>query len=168
MSLKSCFCLRVWCVWAACLLVGAPGMMAAEGGTKKLRFSEVAKTAASDTRTYKAAGSPGAEKLHVRNQAILTQDHVQSCEAGVENGQWRLRLKMDKEGAAKFREASKRLKGRQIAIIIEDRLVSAPMLMEEIQDGVLIISGNFTEPEARDLAKGLQKPASAVTAPPST
>ncbi|PKM83805.1 MAG: protein translocase subunit SecD [Firmicutes bacterium HGW-Firmicutes-13] len=63
-------------------------------------------------------------------------------------------LEFDREGSEKFAEVTRKWvgTGQPIAIILDDELVSAPVVSSVITDGRGIIQGHFTAEEARDLA----------------
>ena len=61
-------------------------------------------------------------------------------------------LELTPEGAVKFSEATGRLVGKPISIWMDDTLISAPIVNQQITDGSAIIQGNFTIQEAKDLA----------------
>lgn len=63
---------------------------------------------------------------------------------------------MSKEGAEQFAKVTKEGKGRRLGIVINGRLVSAPFIRESIAGGLLEISGNFTEAEAKALSDSLR------------
>ncbi|UQZ33028.1 protein translocase subunit SecD [Paenibacillus sp. PK3_47] len=52
----------------------------------------------------------------------------------------------------KFAEITKRLLGKELAIYLDERLLSAPFVRAELTDGNASISGNYTIDEARELA----------------
>jgi preprotein translocase subunit SecD len=45
---------------------------------------------------------------------------------------------------------------KRVAILLDGRLVMAPIIRPEIPGGVALIEGDFTKKEARDLASGIQ------------
>ncbi|MNB89630.1 bifunctional preprotein translocase subunit SecD/SecF [compost metagenome] len=53
---------------------------------------------------------------------------------------------------AKFAEITKRLLGKELAIYLDENLLSAPFVRAELTDGKASISGNYTLDEARELA----------------
>lgn len=61
-------------------------------------------------------------------------------------------LEFDKEGAGKFDQATAANVGRQIAIVLDGKVISAPVVQERISGGNAQISGNFTTAEAQRLA----------------
>jgi len=60
------------------------------------------------------------------------------------------------EGSVKFGEMTKRCRGRCIAIIVDDKVVSAPSVNDQITGGKGYIRGSFTEDSARSLATMLR------------
>lgn len=56
------------------------------------------------------------------------------------------------EGAKKFAEITKRNVNRPVAIFLDDDLISAPNVQQEIDGGSAVISGQFTTEEAKTLA----------------
>jgi len=61
-------------------------------------------------------------------------------------------LHFDKKGAAKFAYITGKNIGRQLAIVLDNIVQSAPFIDERIPTGDAIIRGNFTMDEAKELA----------------
>lgn len=72
-------------------------------------------------------------------------------------------MTMNAEGAKKWQRLTGDNINRQIAIVLDDYVLSAPNVESEIPGGSSIISGNFTMEEAQDLANLLK--AGALPAP---
>jgi protein-export membrane protein SecD len=68
-------------------------------------------------------------------------------------GQPQVGLNFDDEGARLFAELTKRNIGKQIAIFIDNEIVSAPVVNQEILGGQAVITGNFSPAEANALVK---------------
>lgn len=83
----------------------------------------------------------------VNAQAVLT-----ARSQGATPDQPSVSLTLSKEGAAKFSEATGRLKGKIISIWMDETMISYPTVNEQITDGSAVINGNFTVQEAKDLA----------------
>ena len=64
-------------------------------------------------------------------------------------------LTFDNQGAAKLAQLTTQNVGRQMAIVIDGEVISAPILQEPILGGNLMISGGFTADEAQQLAAAL-------------
>ena len=77
---------------------------------------------------------------------------------------WRVAFQFNAEGSDRFGRITTRLAGdtgnetdnKQMAIILDRRVESAPTVNEAITGGQGVITGDFTEQEARDLAVVLQ------------
>ncbi len=61
-------------------------------------------------------------------------------------------LEFTEEGKQLFAEATKNNIGKQIAIVLDDEIVSAPVVNTEITDGNAMITGHFTPEEAEKTA----------------
>jgi protein-export membrane protein SecD len=59
----------------------------------------------------------------------------------------------NKDGAQIFDEMTKANVGKPLAIFLDNQLIEAPVVQEEIPDGKAVISGNFTVATAQQLAQ---------------
>jgi len=66
-------------------------------------------------------------------------------------------LKFNQEGAKIFKELTRKYLGQSIAIYLDGRLISAPVVREVIENGEAQIIGKFTLDEARLLANRLNQ-----------
>ena len=69
---------------------------------------------------------------------------------------WQVSFQFNSEGAQLFGDLTERLVGRQLAIVLDRRVESAPNVESAITGGEGQITGGFGEQEARDLALVLQ------------
>ncbi len=65
-------------------------------------------------------------------------------------------MRMNAKGARKWAELTSENIGKQIAIVLDDYVYSAPVVQSEIPNGISSISGNFTVEEGQDLANILK------------
>ncbi len=72
-------------------------------------------------------------------------------------------MNMNAEGARKWKRLTSNSIGKRVAIVLDNRVFSAPVVQGEIPNGRSSISGNFTIEEAKDLANILE--AGALPAP---
>ena len=63
-----------------------------------------------------------------------------------------LRVRFTPAGTRKMAALSKDWKGKEIAVIVDGKLVATPLLNTSADSGELIFSGNFTPDESRLLA----------------
>src|SRR6185503_11570628 len=67
-------------------------------------------------------------------------------------GQPVIAFSLTPEGGPKFGALTKANVKRQLAIVLDNKVISAPVIDEEIPSGQGIIRGNFTQQGASDLA----------------
>lgn len=103
---------------------------------------------------YDANGVATNEGLDV----ILTGSDVSSAEAvytqssSSSSASYKVQLNFKDSGKEKFSEATGRLVGQYISIWMDDTLLSAAVVNEQITDGSAVIEGNFTAEEVTTLA----------------
>lgn len=66
-------------------------------------------------------------------------------------------IKFTEKGTALFAKVTGENYRKRLAILSDDTILTAPVIMDSITGGVAVISGNFTEGEAKDLTKKLNK-----------
>lgn len=66
--------------------------------------------------------------------------------------QWTVQVGFDGSGALRLEEFTGAHIGDALGIVIDGRLISAPIINNEIGGGELVVVGNFTEKEAHDLS----------------
>jgi preprotein translocase subunit SecD len=96
-------------------------------------------------------GEP-AERFVVRKRVMVSGDTLIDAQPTVQQGQPVVRFRFDSVGARRFGEATQRNVGRPFAIVLDGKVISAPVIREPILGGEGIISGNFTFESANDLA----------------
>ncbi len=96
---------------------------------------------------------------------MLTDARVQISggEATFSAGQPQVQMELNSDGAKIFARVTGMNVGRQLAIVLDNRIASAPNINEKIPTGSAVISGSFTMQEAKDLALVLR--AGALPAP---
>jgi SecD/SecF fusion protein len=111
---------------------------------------------------YKHAGEENGqattERLLVKKKADLGGDRVTESHAFYGNEGWTVQLKFDTEGAKKFGQITEQYKGHRFAIVLDGIIQSAPVIRDAIYGGDAVITGHFTEKEARGLASVLENP----------
>jgi len=88
---------------------------------------------------------------------ILTGQYLEKAEVSFDQTTFEAEvlLQFDDEGKDIFKELTSSNIGKQLAIYIDDTLISAPVVREAIPNGKARITGNFTTEEAKDLARNL-------------
>ena len=110
-------------------------------------------------KTYR----PGKDKTEstqilVKRRAALTGEYVTRAFAYFDQQGYGVSLELDAEGAKIFDEVARQNKGRQMAIILDGEVISAPVLQSDHFGGRAQITGKFDDKEARDLASALENP----------
>jgi SecD/SecF fusion protein len=106
-----------------------------------------------------ANGGKGAEeRLLVKKKADLGGDRVTNASAFFGNEGWTVQMKFDGEGAKTFGNITEKFKGFRFAIVLDGVIQSAPTIRDAIYGGTAVITGRFTEQEARGLASVLENP----------
>ncbi|MBV6632514.1 MAG: protein translocase subunit SecD [Alphaproteobacteria bacterium] len=91
--------------------------------------------------------------VSIRRDPIVRGDNLVGASTGVGiAGDPVVNFRFDGEGARKFGDATVEHTGRQMAIVLDGEVLSAPVIREPILGGAGQISGNFTVQDASDLA----------------
>lgn len=120
------------------------------GQTAQLEFREVVDPTASVSATL-ATGITGKDL----KRAQVTFDTT--------TGAPQVAISFSSDGAKKFADVTRRLVGKPLAIFLDNRIVTSPVVKQEISDGNAVISGQFTQEQAKTLA--LQLNAGALPVP---
>ncbi len=110
---------------------------------------------------YDASGRP--IKYVVRKRVMVSGDNLVDAQPSFQNGEPVVSFRFDPIGARKFGDVTKKNVGRPFAIVLDNKVISAPVIREPITGGRGVISGRFTVQEATDLALLLR--AGALPAP---
>lgn len=76
---------------------------------------------------------------------------------GGEFGSITVDFELNAEGSEEFAEVTSQNKNRMLAIVLDDKVISAPNINDEIRGGRGMIEGKFTLEEAQDLARILKE-----------
>lgn len=99
----------------------------------------------------------------VQRRVIVAGDTLASASSTFYNGMPVVTFRFDSIGGRRFGDATTENVGKVFAIVLDEKVVSAPVIREPITAGSGQISGNFTVEEAQDLALLLR--AGALPAP---
>ncbi len=90
----------------------------------------------------------------VNKRVILNGDNLINAQPSFDNrnNETIVTFTLDRIGTKKFAKATQRYVGRQLAIILDNKIISAPQIREPIIGGNGQITGNFTFQSATDLA----------------
>jgi len=122
------------------------------GKTAKLNFRLVSNTD-NEFGTNKAITEDG-EELNISKRIIMSGENLIDAQPRLDNqlNQPIVYFSLDRIGALKFGKATTNNVGKRLAIVLDEKIISAPTIREEITSGNGTISGDFTFQEATDLA----------------
>ena len=94
------------------------------------------------------------EKLKVNKRVIMSGDNLINAQPSVDSrtNDTIVSFTLDRVGAKKFAKATTKNVGKKLAIILDNKIISAPQIREPILGGNGQISGNFTFQSATDLS----------------
>lgn len=109
----------------------------------------------------KSAANPGsivapaeeAGRFYLLGPVLLSGKDLTNAEVQPDNlGRMGVSLEFNSEGATLFENATARLVGKQLAIVLDNVVISAPVVQDRISGGRAQITGRFTTDEAARLA----------------
>jgi len=118
------------------------------GKTAQLNFRELEATFSAEATSSANLFGP------FTTLSKLSGKHLKKSEVTFDNntGKPLVSLEFNSEGATLFGEITKNNIGKQVAIFLDNQLVSAPTVEEEISGGNAVIRGDFTLDEAKRLS----------------
>ena len=124
------------------------------GKTANLTFRFITDVDSSDFGSEKMFFEDQNEEAIVSKRIILSGDNLIDAQPRMDaqTNQTVVTFTMDRLGAKKFARATTKGVGKRLAIILDDKIISAPVIREPIAGGNGQISGNFTFQSATDLA----------------
>ena len=105
----------------------------------------------------------GSAAYVVRKRVMVGGDTLVDAQPTFQNNEPVVSFRFDAAGAKRFGEATRENVGKPFAIVLDNKVISAPVIREPILGGSGIISGSFTVQSASDLALLLR--AGALPAP---
>lgn len=124
-------------------------------GTNRIRV-EIPDVADPD-KVFNLIGEPAVLEFYDPDgKLIMTGDRIVNAQAGQQYGEIVVYFTLNSVGAREFGDATARLVGRPIRIVLDGQEISAPNVNTPITGGEGYIEGGFTLPEAQKLAMQLQ------------
>lgn len=142
------------------------------GATTSTTTAEPASTTSTTAAPEAAGVTPAAEDLKERpvtlpeyeddkivrryqlGPAEVTGESISRARAAfnTDSGEWYVEVNFNSEGAKAFDQLAQAYFERQVAIVLDGRVESAPTIQQREFNGKATITGRFTEREAKDLA----------------
>jgi len=132
------------------------------GSTAKLSFHMLTDSSIG-SRTL--PGADDGQTYRIQSRTTMTGDRLKDARMGFDDrtGQPVINFRLDSKGAKQFSDITRANIGRPFAIVLDGKVLSAPVINEHIGGGSGQISGHFTTQEANDLSALLR--AGALPAP---
>ena len=94
------------------------------------------------------------DKLTINKRVVLSGDNLINAKPTLDNqtNDATVTFTLDRAGSKKFGRVTTNNVGKRLAIILDDKIISAPVVREAILGGNGVISGDFTFQTATDLA----------------
>ena len=124
------------------------------GKTANLSFRFVVKTDEPSFGSEKLLFEDGTEEVIVSKRIILSGDNLVDANPRMDtqSNQTVVSFSLDRVGAKKFGKATTSGVGKRLAIVLDNKIISAPVIREAIVGGSGQITGDFTFQSATDLA----------------
>jgi len=156
------------------ILVQMPGIKNAEealaviGSTGQLEFVDVASITDTSTKAAVQNNEDNVELKEGTYTPFMTGEVVKSAAVGQDQttGKVEVNVTMNQAGSDKWREYTTANVGKQVAVVLDGVVQSAPVVQEPITGGQTSISGNFTAESAKALKTVLETGALPVTLEP--
>ena len=151
------------------IVVQLPGLQNPEyvktllGKTAKMSFHMVdSRSTAADARRGKLSSASRlvngweGEPYVISRNPVVGGENLIDAQPSFQDGEPVVSFKFNSLGGKKFGEATKNNIGERLAIVLDNEVISAPVIQSAILGGSGIISGNFTVKSASDLALPLR------------
>ncbi len=124
----------------------------------KARLDERKASALEESKNFKGedgqiVASDGNGSIYLLGKTLLTGNELSNATSGHDQlGMPDVSLEFNSEGARLFEEATEQTVGRQLAMVLDGEVISAPRVNERISGGRAQITGRFSVEQARSLA----------------
>ena len=124
------------------------------GKTANLTFRFISSTSDENFGTEKIEFEDGTEIANVSKRIVLSGENLIDAQPRMDNqnNQTVVSFTLDRVGAKRFGKATTQGVGQRLAIVLDGKIISAPVVREPIVSGAGQITGDFTFQTATDLA----------------
>ena len=142
------------------IIVQVPGLQDPEqlktilGQTAKLEFRLVAEPGQSPAETEEMEQTDQSGKMSIEKQVMVQGEDLTDAQPGFDQrgGEPVVNFRFNIRGAQKFGEVTSKNVGRLFAIVLDNKVISAPRILTPITGGSGQISGHFTVEQANNLS----------------
>jgi len=143
------------------IIVQVPGLQDPEqlktilGQTAKLEFRLVAEPGQNPSELEELAQADESGKIAIEKQVMVQGEDLTDAQPGFDQqrgGEPVVNFRFNIRGAQKFGEVTSKNVGRLFAIVLDNKVISAPRILQPITGGSGQISGHFTVEQANNLS----------------
>lgn len=98
---------------------------------------------------------PSGETFYLHPEVVLTNEDIASASVTQLEGRPAVDVNLTEIGKEKFAGFTGANIGKRAAILVDGKLVTAPIIRAPILEGRALINGDFTKQEAKQIAEGL-------------
>ena len=104
--------------------------------------------------------APGPQTLYVCPTAEISNDDLVSSGVRKEGEIFRILLKLNADAAKRFGELTESMVGvddvyrERLAMMVDDKIMVTPVVTAPMRDGIIPVSGPWSDKEAKHMAKG--------------
>jgi len=95
------------------------------------------------------------KKFYLHPEVLCNNDDFLNVNVIEWNDEYAIEVEFTESGRARWADITGNNIGKHIAILVNDELVTCPVIRAKIDQGLAIINGGFSEKEAEDLVKYL-------------
>ncbi len=99
---------------------------------------------------------PSGTHLYLHQEVFVSEADVDSAAVVTLEGQTGIAVRLTPAGAHRLAEVTEQNVGKRCGVILNGKLVSSPRILDPIRSGRAVITADFSETEARRLARELQ------------
>ena len=93
------------------------------------------------------------QTVYLLKDPLVTGGVASAAPAHIGNQKdWYLRVQLDQPGTDTLSQATTTLAGTELALVLEDRVLSAPVIDSSMADGHLVVTGDLNQAQATKLA----------------
>jgi preprotein translocase subunit SecD len=138
----------------AAILTGCTTMRTPRTAAVSLEFRPGSQSPGSGLTEMTVPGSK--TPVYISEDVALSNADVQSTRVLTgPNGHQQIEIVFTKIGAERFAATTERLIRKPLGILVDGKLISAPVVMDKISGGKAIITGGFSVEEAKRIADGI-------------
>jgi protein-export membrane protein SecD len=142
------------------ILVQVPGLQDPDqlrrllGQTAKLEFRMLAEPGATDVDQLESQEAGGGQRVPVERRIVVTGEDLIDAQPSFDQrtNEPIVNFRFNMRGAQRFGQATSENVNRSLAIVLDNKVISAPRILQPITGGSGQISGRFSVQQANDLA----------------